>query len=349
MFRFQSRRLVAVTIATAAALLLCMAFFACSSSEKTDDGSKVAGGKLADLSFRLKWVVYSSFGSHYVALEKGYFENQGLNVTIEPGGPGIDPIRLVATGTDDVGLAGYEQILMAREKGIPLVAIGEDYIRSGVGFFSLQTSGIKRPEDFIGHRVGILPGTDKYTLYSAMMKKLGIDRSKIEEVPIAFDLTVLFNGSVDVVPGFVTNQPFVAEERGYPVNIVDPYDYGIRPGGNVYFTSEETLRKKRPLLKEFLRGAMEGIIKSQQLPDSEVVDMVMKYNDKLDRNAEIKIWKSTKDVLLSKDPATVGLMSPEMWEYTLQISVDYGLISEAPSLDSCYTNELVQEILDEGI
>src|SRR5438067_1223250 len=91
---------------------------------------------LQPMSFRLKWFVYSAFASHFVALEQGYYREQGLNLTINPGGPGMDPIRLVATGVDDVGLADYLQIILAREKGIPVVAIGEDYVRSGVGFFS---------------------------------------------------------------------------------------------------------------------------------------------------------------------------------------------------------------------
>ena len=71
--------------------------------------------RVEDVSFRLKWVIYSSFAQHFVAMDKGYFKQEGLNVTIQPGGAGIDPIKLVASGADDVGLAGYAQILLARE------------------------------------------------------------------------------------------------------------------------------------------------------------------------------------------------------------------------------------------
>lgn len=297
------------------------------------------------VSFRLKWLIYSSFASHFVALDRGLFARENLDVSIQPGGPGVDPIRLVATGADDIGLAGYEQIIIARAKGIPVVAIAEDYVRSGVGLFSLKTSNIKTPKDMIGKKVGIMPGTDKFTLYAALMAKAGVDRSKVVEVPIGTDLLVLFNKTVDVFPGFVTNQPFIAEAKGMPVNTIDPYDYDVRPGGNVYFTSEETLKKKRDVLRRFLRAALEGVLESQKLPDEQVVGIVMKYNAKLDRNAELKIWDATKRILLPHDRASLGAMDPKKWEYTANIFEQYGLVEKRPDLGACYTNDLVREAL----
>jgi ABC-type nitrate/sulfonate/bicarbonate transport system substrate-binding protein len=318
-------------------------------SEPAKAASKQASKPLTPVSFRLKWLVYSSFASHFVALERGYFEEYGVNVTINPGGPGLDPIKLVATGADDVGLAGYEQILIAREKGIPVVAIGEDYIRAGVAPLALRSSGIKEPKDFVGKKVGILPGTDKHAIYIALMAKCGVDRSKIEEIPIGSDIKLLFSGTIDVFPGFITNQPIVAEEAGYPVNVIDPQAYGVRPGGNVYFTSEATLARKRSALKGFLRAVLKGIIESQKLPNQEVVDIIMKHNDKLNKETELKIWRATKDMLLEKNPTKVGLLYEEKWKETAQMAVDSELIKTVPKLGECYTNDLVKEILDVGL
>ncbi len=300
--------------------------------------------ELIPLSFRLKWLVYSAFGPHFVALEKGFYKYEGLNVTIQPGGPGMDPIKLVVSGAEDVGLASYDQILIAREKGIPVIAIGEDTVKSGVGFISPKDSGIKTPQDFIGKKVGIMPGTDKGTMYEALMATCQIDRSKITEIPVAFDIAVLLNGAIQVFPSFIVNQPIVAEEKGFPVNVIDPYEYGIRPGGNVYFTSESTLKSKRDALKRFLRAEMRGIIESQRIPDEEVVDMVMKYNKALNRPTEIKIWKATKPMLLESDPSKVGVMTQEKWQHTADLFLKSGLLKTAPKLAECYSNDLVLEI-----
>jgi ABC-type nitrate/sulfonate/bicarbonate transport system substrate-binding protein len=304
---------------------------------------------LEKASFRLKFFIYSSFASHFVALDKGYYRDQGLDLKIEPGGPGMDPIRLVATGVDTVGLADHMQILIAREKGIPVVAIGEDYIKSGGGLFALKTSGITKPQDFMGHKVGIMPGTDKHALYEALMKKEGVDRSKITEIPVAFDSTLLLNGTVDVFPGFVVKDPFVFADRGAPVNTIDPYDFGIRPGGNVYFTSEATLKLKRDVLKRFLRATLEGIMESQKMDNGAVVDIVLKYNRKLNKPTEVKIWQATKDLLLEKDPAKVGYMYKAKWDDTAAIGRKYGLLAHDPSIAECYTNALVEEIHKEGL
>lgn len=339
------------TLVTSA--FLVFALMACDNNEGERikrDGEQTGSDNLGPtlplepLSFRLKWIVYSSFGPHFVALEEGFFRDEGLDVQIQPGGPGVDPIRLVATGADDVGLASYDQILIAREKGIPVVAIAEDTVSSGVGFVALTASGIETPQDFIGRRVGYLPGSDKATMYEALMSKLEIDRTQIEEVTIGFNLELLFSNTIDVFPGFITNQPIVARESGYPVNIIDPEDYGIKPGGNVFFTSEETLSKKKDQLIRFLRAELKAHLYSQTLSDERVVSYVKRYNDKLDSETEAKIWQATKEILLSQDKQGVGYMPKEIWAETSRLFQASGLLSDDASFFGAYTNELVDAI-----
>lgn len=300
------------------------------------------------LNFRLKWLIYSGFTPHFVALEKGYYTAEGLEVRIEPGGPGIDPLRMVLAGEADVGLASYDQILLAREKGLPLIAIGEDTVQSGVGFLSLASSGITKPEDFVGRKVGVMPGTDKGTMYEALMAREGIDRSRITEVPVQFNLAVLFNGTVEVFPAFITNQPIIAKDAGFEVNVIDPSDYGIRPGGNVFFTSEDTLKAKREQLIAFLRAELRAIMDVQSLDAKEAVECVLKHNAQLDLETEIQIWNATKALLSPRDRATVGIMRRETWEHTAELFHETGLLSEIPNLDRCYTNELVEVVHERG-
>jgi ABC-type nitrate/sulfonate/bicarbonate transport system substrate-binding protein len=307
------------------------------------------GVPAAKINFRLKWLVYGSFTPHFVALEKGYYAAEGLTVDIQPGGPGIDPLKLVLTGDADVGLASYDQILIAREKGLPLIAIGEDTTKSGVGFISLKQSGINTPRDFIGRRVGTLPGTDKGTMYEALMSKLAIDRAQIQEIPVQFNLAVLFNGTVEVFPGFITNQPIIAKESGFDVNVIDPADYGITPGGNVFFTSEKTLASKRAFLLAFLRAELRAIMESQAMPDADAVECVLKHNDQLKRESEIKIWVATKELILPKDRTTVGLMTRERWAETARIFSESGVLKRVPALETCYTNALVEQIHQERL
>jgi ABC-type nitrate/sulfonate/bicarbonate transport system substrate-binding protein len=299
------------------------------------------GGR--QVKFRIKWIVYSGFTPHFVALEKGYYERENLRVDIQPGGPGIDPIKLVLAGEADVGLASYDQVLLAREKGLPIVAIGEDTTKSGVGFMALKSSGITRPQDFVGRKVGVMPGTDKGTMYEALMAKVGVDRTKVIEIPVQFNPAVLFNGTVEVFPSFITNQPIQARDSGFEVTVIDPDQYGITPGGNVFFTSETTLREKRDVLAVFIRAELRAIMDSQAMDDGEAVDCVLKHNDQLKRDTEIKIWRATKEMILPKDRRAVGFMSEQKWAHTAEIFRQSGLLREIPDLPRCYTNELVEE------
>lgn len=304
--------------------------------------------KLTKLSLRLKWIAYAGFGNHYVALEKGFYKNEGLDVTINPGGPGVDTIRVVASGADDIGIAAYHQILMARENDVPIIAIGEILTRNGVGFMSLKKSGIEKPQDFVGRKIGTTIGKDPYAIYLALLNKMNIDRDKLKEIPVGFDLTPLLIGTVDVFPVFITQEPIIARLQGYEVNVIDPYDYGISTGGNVWFTSEAKLKEKRDVIKSFLRAELKAFAASLQMSNEEVVDIVMKYNKQLDKKSEILVWQAFKDLLFEKDLGKLGFLYENKWKETADIFSQYKVINTVPDLSKCYTNELIEEIHKEG-
>ena len=299
------------------------------------------------IKFRLKWLIYSSFAHHFVALEKGLFAEEGILPDIRAGGAGLDPIRLVASGEDDLGLASYGQILMACEKGIPVVAIAQENVTSGVVFIALRSSGITEPSQFIGKRVGLIPGSDTGSVYAALMGKLQLDRTKVDELPIAFSVDPLLNGAVDVsTAAFSTNQPLVIESKGIAVNIIDPKKYGVEVGGNVFFTRADLLKSKPDLLRRFIRGSLRGMMLSQSMTDAEVVDVVLKHNGLLDRKAELEIWKATKRDLLPNTTAGIGIMPASTWEKTRDVFAGSGLISkEFVDIARCYSNSLVSNIL----
>ncbi|MFN3232966.1 MAG: ABC transporter substrate-binding protein [Alphaproteobacteria bacterium] len=323
--------------------ILAAAFFGLRESDTGQGpGDGVTGEQMDDISFRLKWLAYNSFASHYVAQEYDFFANENLNVDIQQGGPGRNAIMLVAGGESDVGLASYEEILIAREKGIPVIAIAEDFVRSGVGFVSLAENGITSPSAFEGRRMAIRPGTDKHMIYEALAEKEGINRATIEEINSTnFDLVL--TGALDIFPGFVTNQPFYARHQGKEVNVVDPYDYGIRPGSNVYFTTESFLRDNEELLTRFLRASVQARNFSMTLDDEAVIDVVLKQREGLQREPELAGWKKTKEVLFQQDESLQGYMPPEKWDYTADLAYRYGLLKEMPDVSAAFTNRLLFE------
>ena len=175
--------------------------------------------KLEPIKVRLAWVADMAEVGVFVAKEQGYFAKEGLDVTIEPGGFGLDPVKLVATGANEFGVGGAGNILLARAQGVPVVAIAAEFQETPVGFIAKAKSGIKDFKGFKGKRVGIQTGADTDVLYRALLVKNGMTGKDVREVPIQFDMTPFLSGAIDVLPGYVTNQPITQQGKGEQVTV----------------------------------------------------------------------------------------------------------------------------------
>ena len=105
------------------------------------------------VTLRLKWLNQAQFAGFYVEQEKGYYKSEGLEVNIQPGGPDFPAVQMVTGGNEQFGVTGSDQILIARSKGVPVVALSVIYRRNPFVLFSLAKSGIKTPADYVGKNV----------------------------------------------------------------------------------------------------------------------------------------------------------------------------------------------------
>ena len=114
------------------------------------------GAHAADkLTLQLKWVTQAQFAGYYVALDKGFYKKAGLDVTIKPGGPDVNPSQVIAGGGADVVVDWMPSALATREKGVPLVNIAQVYNKSGLELTCRKDSGVKTPADFKGKTLGV--------------------------------------------------------------------------------------------------------------------------------------------------------------------------------------------------
>ncbi|MFO1174025.1 MAG: ABC transporter substrate-binding protein [Paracoccaceae bacterium] len=132
-----------------------------------------AGFAADDVTLQLKWVTQAQFAGYYVAKEKGYYDAEGLNVTIKPGGPDIAPEQVIAGGGADVIVDWMPAALAAREKGLPLVNIAQPFKHSGMMLTCLKESGITSPADFKGKTLGVWFFGNEYPFLS-WMSQLGL-------------------------------------------------------------------------------------------------------------------------------------------------------------------------------
>ncbi len=137
-------------------------------------GMLATGAQAADdVTLQLKWVTQAQFAGYYVALAKGFYTDEGLNVTIKPGGPDIAPEQVIAGGGADVIVDWMPAALAAREKGLPLVNIAQPFKHGGLELTCLKESGVATPADFKGKTLGVWFYGNEYPFYG-WMAKLGL-------------------------------------------------------------------------------------------------------------------------------------------------------------------------------
>jgi ABC-type nitrate/sulfonate/bicarbonate transport system substrate-binding protein len=211
----------------------------------------------------------------YVAQERGYFTQQGLQVTIEHSPGSGQHLQLVASGSVQITTQDAAILLRRRaDPGLPLVSIALIGQRGQQAFAALQSSGFQSPADWQGNLVGY-KGSPPPEL-PALVQAAGADLDAMELVNVGFDPRLLVEGKVDVYPVFKSNEPYLLESWGYPLTLWSPEDYGVPSLGLTYVTSEATLAAQPDLLARFLRAALQGIDYAADHPD-EAVEIVLQY------------------------------------------------------------------------
>src|ERR1700729_2161985 len=289
---------------------------------------------------RLKWFNQAQFAGFYVAQENGYYKSAGLDVNIQPGGPDFPAVQMVAGGSEQFGVTGADQILIARSKGVPVVAVAVIFRRNPFVLFSLAKSGIKAPTDYAGKNVGVKIGGNEELIYRAVLAKAGVDKAKLNEIPVKFDITPLLAGAVDVWPGYLINEVLAAREKGFDVNVVSPPDYGIDLYADTLFTTEKMLQEKPDVVRKFVVATLKGWTSAIAAPE-EAAQITVKYGSKLTYDHELAMMKASLP-LLQPDSQPVGWMDAANWSAAQKLLVDAGFQKAPVDISKAFTVEFLK-------
>ncbi|WP_080832724.1 ABC transporter substrate-binding protein [Cohnella massiliensis] len=302
----------------------------------TDAGEK----ELKKVVLRLKWINQAQFAGFYIAKEKGYYEEAGLDVEIRPGGSDFPSVQMVSSGSEDFGVTGADQILLSREKGAPVVALSVIYRSSPFVLFTLKESGLATMEDLVGQKIGVKLGGNEELTYRAMAQKAGIEDGAIEEMPVKFDLSPLLTGQVKAWPGYVINEVIAAQEQGHEVNVIAPSDYGIDFYADTLFTTEKMIENDPETVKGFVQASMKGWQYAIDHPN-EAAEVTVKYGDGLNLEHETAMMNASIP-LLEADKAPLGQMEESEWSALQTSLLDVGFLKEEQDLPAAFTNEFIQ-------
>jgi NitT/TauT family transport system substrate-binding protein len=305
-----------------------------------------------ELTLQLKWVTQSQFAGYYVAKDKGFYEEAGLDVTIKPGGPDINPSQVIAGGGADVVIDWMPSALATREKGVPLVNIAQPFQKSGMMLTCRKETGIKSPQDFKGRTLGVWFGGNEYPFLS-WMSQLGLPTTGGPEgvtvLKQGFNVDPLLQKQADCISTMTYNEYWQVIDAGIPAEelVVFKYeDQGVATLEDGIYTLEASLKDpaKVDRLARFIKASMRGWEWAVQNPD-EAADIVLE-NDETGAQTEKHQKRMMGEIakLVGENPKGTGWLDPEDYERTVKILLSGQsdpVISKAP--EGAWTHEIMEK------
>lgn len=309
--------------------------------------SPVSAQDLADASLRLKWLTQAQFAGFYVALEKGYYKDEGINLTINPGGPNLLTENLVATGADTFGLSGgTDSVFAARDKGLPIVSIGVAHQVTPFVFVSHKDGPVQSVADFKG-KTATTWFTGANHVLSAMLSKAGTSPSDVDIQPQQVSVTPFVDKQVEIVTATRYNELYVINERVGKdnLNLFVPEDSGVSFPRDTLIVSEQTAAEKPELVTKFLRASVKGW-KEAFANEAEAIDIIMKISPTLDRAQQEFMLKEVKTLMTAGKASMDGLFSIDMDAVgsANKLLADYGVISKPVDLDAAFNASFIESI-----
>jgi ABC-type nitrate/sulfonate/bicarbonate transport system substrate-binding protein len=219
--------------------------------------SRMALAQSTAFTFQASWINDAEFAGYFLALDKGYYAEEGLDLTYLSGGPDVIPESSLIAGKADLTLTTPDTTIKAIvEQGAPFKIIGAQYQKNPIGIVSLASNPITTPQDLVGKTLAVPPVN--VVSVEAMLKISGVDRAAVNIVPYAYDPTPLIKGEIDASLDFTTNVPFTISQSGVEATSFLLYDFGFTTYNDTVVVTTDTLAAKRKEIVAFLRASRKG-------------------------------------------------------------------------------------------
>jgi len=305
---------------------------------------------LEPVTLQLQWVTQAQFAGYYVALDKGWYREEGIDLTIQAGGPDLVPADLVLAGQSDFATGLLADLVVAAQQGKPLVSVAQIQQLNGLLLIAFKSSGIEGPTDFAGKRVGVWLGAWE-AQFDALMAKEGLTTNDFSLISQGFTMDPFLKGELDVASVMIYNEYYVVLESGVKaeeINIIDYADYGLDFPGDTLFTSRRTLEQKPDLCERMVRASLRGWQYAVENP-AEAADIVLKYDKSGVQTREHQLSmmnEIAKLVLLPVRP--LGFTDRDSVRRTIDTLSSYGVIDGLVEPESVFTNDIWEKATQGG-
>ncbi len=313
--------------------------------EKQEEETE-AEGELTDVSFRLNYTADGLHAPFYYALEKGYYEDVGLNVTIGEGNGAGTTAKLVGTGDADIGFTDSASVASAIAEGIPVKIVCPIYAVNAFGAIALKDSGIETMKDLEGKRVGIATGDGPSNLFAAAAAANDIDVNKVEFVSMDANSkeTSLMKGDVDAILAGCDSDAVALECNGYEVNAMRYSECGAATVGLSLVANPDFIAENSEIIEKFISATLKGWDECRTNSE-EAVKIFMKNFPTADENVVKGSLAVALDSLFDKDAKTLAGLTEEDWNNCRDLLVTYLGVDESIQAEDLYTFECLPEEL----
>lgn len=312
--------------------------------EKPKETAEESGKKeLQDVSIMLDWYPNAVHSFLYVAEEKGYFEDEGINLDIQFPANATDPIGMAASDQVTLAITYQPDVIVARtEQNVGVKSVGAIVREPLNRVVSLAESNIKSPKDLEGKTVGYTGIPLNESIVKTMVEKDGGDPSKVDLVDVGFELNAsLISKKADAVVGaYINHEVPLLEFEGYKTAHFDLTEYGVPSFYElIAVTSDKTWKENPKLIEAFWRAAEKGFDDVKANPD-EALNVLMANQEQENFPLEEKVEKESLEILLPlmESEQGFGYQDEEAWQKTADWMKQTGLIKQEPAVEELFVN-----------
>ncbi|MFQ5913525.1 MAG: ABC transporter substrate-binding protein [Nitrospinota bacterium] len=294
---------------------------------------------------RLSWKVKGEYAPLYVALDKGYYKAEGLNVAVEPGSGASVAIKLIATGKDQFAYIGGLETAQGVGKDIPIRMVANFVKKLPVGVAAHPHIQLKTPKDLEGKKLAVAPVDSFVAILPAFARAHKLDLAKINVIKLGWGSRVpaFMRGETELITIYFTNDlPVMEAKMGKKLNTLASFDWGFKLLGHGLVVSNDYLAANGDTIRKVLRASAKGWADTLKNP-REAAEIIAK------RFQTLKVDITERQLIinngLTRSPATkgkpLGWQAAEDWKETLDTLQKTGGIAKRKELKAYYTNEFV--------
>ncbi|MCR8922409.1 GGDEF domain-containing protein [Dasania sp. GY-MA-18] len=292
---------------------------------------------LEKIRMQLRWHHQFQFAGYYAAKQQGYYRQAGFDVEIIAGNKNRQPVAELLNGRADFA-EGNSEVLLARLKGQPLVALAAIYQRSPSILITRKDSQINSTEDLINKTVMLVDGVDSQD--ADLLAMLYASHSSLENIniiPSSYNIADLYQGKVHAFNAYISNEPFYLEERGIAYTALKPEDYGIDFYSDILFTSQAMAKNNPDKVQRFVNATLKGWQYALDYPEEIIQLLKQQYQSPKSLN-HLRYEANMVRKLIIPELISIGHIHPGRLERMATTFQDLGMIDNTAALSGFVFN-----------